>query len=103
MLHGSMLGRMSRPLPSSRAFQPRFSLALLYFFAFFFVCCFALIAPELWRVLQSMPPGPEQQAAAQEVARRVVRPRLGIALALAMLITGAGIWLRVLPGLKRPL
>lgn len=92
---------MSRPVPSSRGFEPRFTLALLYFFGFFFVFCFALVAPELWRVLDSMPPGPEQEAAAQEAARTALQPRLGIALALALVTTGVGIWARVLPGYRR--
>jgi hypothetical protein len=92
---------VSYRVPSSRAFQPSFTLSLLYFFAFFFGFCFVLVAPELWRVLDAVPPGPEQQAAAREAARTALPPRLGTALGLAMLATGVGIWARVLPGLRR--
>jgi hypothetical protein len=91
---------MSVRVPSSRGFQPRFTLSLLYFFAFFFGFCFVLVAPELLRVLESMPPGPEQEAAAREAARSALAPRLGSALGLAILATGVGIWARLLPGLR---
>ncbi len=91
---------MSRGVQSSRGFEPRFTLALLYFFGFFFVFCFLLVAPELWRVLESVPPGPEQEAAAQLAARTALPPRLGQALGLAILATGVGIWARLLPGLR---
>jgi len=92
---------VSRNVPSSRAFQPRFTLTLLYFFAFFFAFCFVLVAPELWRVLDTVPHGPGQEAIAHEAARNALRPRLGVALGLAALATGVGIWTRKLPGLRR--
>jgi hypothetical protein len=72
----------------------------LYFFAFFFGFCFVLVAPELWRVLEGVPPGPEQEAAARAAARTALPPRLGTALGLAVLTTGVGIWARLLPGLR---
>ena len=83
-------------------FQPRFTLGLLYLFGFFFVYCLLLVAPSLVEVAQTVPPGPEQREAAQEVAREVVRPRLWIALALAAVTTTLCAHFRVLPGMRGP-
>ncbi len=59
-----------------------------------------LVVPELVRVLESTPPGPEQQEAAKELVHAVFRPRLPFAVALAIGATAAGIWFKVLPGLR---
>jgi hypothetical protein len=80
-------------------FQPRFTLSILYLFGFFFLYCVLLVAPSLLEVLQSVPPGPEQQEAAQQVAHEVVRPRLWVAALLSALTTVLGAHYRVLPGL----
>jgi hypothetical protein len=60
----------------------------------------ALALPALWDVLHSMPPGPEQQAAAEQAAREAVRGRLLPAFLLALASLVAGIRFQVLPGLR---
>src|SRR3970282_1242148 len=85
------------------SFQPRFTLSLVYLAGFFLLYALLFVAPELWRVLASMPPGPEQQEVAQRVAREAVRTRLGVVLAAAVATTGLAIYLRVLPGMRAPL
>lgn len=89
-----------RPRPSS-GFRPSNTLLLLYFAAIFLFFAFALIVPALWPLLESPVTGPELQALAEETARTAVRPRLGLALGLAVVATGVGAWLRILPGLRR--
>ncbi len=81
-------------------FQPRFTLSILYLFGFFFLYCLLLVAPSLLEVAQTVPPGPEQQEAAQQVAHEVVRPRLWIAVVLSALTTILGAHYRILPGLQ---
>jgi hypothetical protein len=81
-------------------FQPRFTLGLVYLFGFFFLYCMILIAPSLIAVLQEVPAGPEQQQAAEEVAREVIRPRLWIAFGLSAITTVAGAHYRLLPGFR---
>jgi hypothetical protein len=81
-------------------FQPRFTLGILYLFGFFFVYCLLLVAPSLLEVLETVPTGPEQQQAAEQVAREVVRPRLWIAVLLSALTTVLGAHYRVLPGMR---
>lgn len=73
---------------------------LLYLFVFFFLYCFALVAPALWHVLQSQPPGPEQQEMAKQVARETVRPRLVLAFVAALVTVAAGSWKGHLPGTR---
>jgi len=98
---------MSAPSPdplrrrSSPTFQPRFTLSLAYLAFFFVFFCLVLILPELLELVESMPPGPELQQAAKEAAREAVRPRLPLALLLAVAATGLGSYFRVLPGLRR--
>jgi hypothetical protein len=81
-------------------FQPRFTLSILYLFGFFFLYCLLLVAPSLFSLLQAMPPGPEQQAAAEELAREVVAPRLWLAAVLSAVTTVVGAHYRVLPGMR---
>jgi len=78
--------------------RPRFTLMMLYLFAFFFLFCMILVGPALWHVLQSMPPGPEQEEAARVAAREAARGKLGIAFVLAVTATGIGVYQRWLPG-----
>jgi hypothetical protein len=82
------------------AFQPRFTLSILYLFAFFFAYCLLLIAPSLLEILRTVPPGPEQQEAAEQIAHEVVRPRLWIAVVSSALTTILGAHFRLLPGMR---
>ena len=77
-------------------------MAVLYVGGFFVVFAFLLILPELLAVLRDVPPGPEQERIAHEVAQRAAGPRLLWALGLALAALGLGSYLQVLPGLKRP-
>ena len=90
------------PPRGGATFRPRFTLTILYFFAFLLLFCAALAAPALLEVLRSVPPGPEQEAAAREAARRaLVTPRVPIAALAALATTALGIVARILPGLRR--
>jgi hypothetical protein len=90
-----------RPPPRGGAvFRPRFTLTILYFFGFLLLFCLAVAAPALYEVLQSAPPGPEQQTLAREAARRAVGPRLPIAALAALAATAVGTGARLLPGLR---
>jgi len=92
------------PLPPRRRpppFRPSFTLALVYVAGFFVLYAVLLILPELLRVLADVPPGPEQQKIAEEVAREAARPRLAWAVAAALVSVGLGSYLRILPGLKQ--
>ena len=81
--------------------QPRMTLGIVYVLVFFFLYALALAGPALHQVLVSMPPGPEQEAMAEEVAREAVRGRLGIALVASLLtVAGAG-YAKLLPGIRR--
>jgi len=91
---------MLAPRRGGATFRPRFTLTLLYFFAFLLLFAFALAVPALLEVLRSTPPGPEQQAIAREAARRAVGPRLPIAAFAALVVTGIGICTRALPGFR---
>jgi len=82
-------------------FRPSFTLALVYVVAFFTLYAVLLILPELLRVLAEVPPGPEQQEIAEQVAREAARPRIAYAMALALLSVGLGSYLKILPGLKQ--
>jgi hypothetical protein len=97
-------GRDERPPPYYRkkgtAFEPRFTLGILYLFGFFFVYCLLLVSPALLEVLRSVPPGPEQEEAARGAAREAVQPRLWIAVVASALSTVLGAHYRVLPGMR---
>ncbi len=81
-------------------FRPVAMLSLLYFTLFFFAFGLLLVVPELSNVLGTTPPGPEQQAAAERAVHAVFRPRLPIALVLALVATAAGGRFKLLPGLR---
>ena len=87
---------------SGAAFRPRFTVTILYFFAFLLLFCLAIAAPALLEVLREVPPGPEQEAAAHEAARRAVAPRLPVAALAALATTAVGTVTRILPGLRQP-
>jgi len=91
---------MTLPPRGGATFRPRFTLTILYFFAFLLLFCSAIALPPLTEVLRSTPPGPEQQAIAREAARRAVAPRLPIAALASLVATGIGIYARVLPGFR---
>lgn len=91
------------PYPHAKArpramMRPRFTLMMLYLFVFFFVFCLILVGPALWEVLQSMPPGPEQEEAARLAARDAAQGKLGLAFLLATAATGLGSYTGWLPG-----
>ena len=90
-----------RPPPRGGAtFRPRFTLTILYFFAFLLLFCAALAAPALYRVWQSVPPGPEQEMIAREAARRALSARVPLAALAALVATGIGVYARALPGFR---
>ncbi len=94
---------MSAPPPSRpQPFQPRFTVGLFYLAGFFFLYCLALIAPALWQVLQTVAPGPEQEQAAADAARKAIRGRLLLALLAALVTTALGGKAGWLPGMRPP-
>ena len=82
--------------------RPRFALGMIYVMAFFALYCVALITPQLWHVLQTVPTGPEQERVAQELAKRAIQPRLLLALGLAIGTTAIGMAKGWLPGTRPP-
>jgi len=83
------------------AFRPRITLMLVYVAAFFFCYCLALVAPGLIEIWQELPqaPGAADLERAEQTAMRIARPRLGLALAAAVVTTAAGGSAGLLPGL----
>ena len=75
-------------------------LGLLYFALLFFVIGLLLVLPELVQVFRETTPGPEQQAAAERAVHEVFRPRLPMALVLALAVTVAGAHFKLLPGFR---
>jgi ABC-type uncharacterized transport system permease subunit len=86
------------PLPRRTSFRPRATLGLLYFFGFFFVFCFLLVGPVLWRGFQAVSADAAQWDAAQQAVQQAMAPRLWIALVLAAAATLIGGRTGVLPG-----
>ncbi len=80
------------------AFRPRATIGLFYLVIFFFLFSFLQVLPDLLGLLGEMPPGPEQQRAAQEVARHNVNPLA--AAVLSLLTTALGSHFQVLPGMR---
>jgi hypothetical protein len=83
-------------------FQPRFTLTILYLFAFFLLYCAILVAPTLIDVARTLPPGPEQQQAAEAAAREALRGNLLPVFLAALASVSLGAWTRRLPGLRPP-
>ncbi len=81
--------------------RPVSLLILAYFCGAVVLFSFVLVLPALWPLLGSASPGPEIERLAKETAHQALRPRLGLAVLLAVVATAAGVWLQVLPGLKR--
>jgi len=96
-MSGARPTRRPRTVP-----RPFFTLAVLYIFGFFFLYAFALVTPALLEVLRSMPPGPEQQAAAEQAAHEAASGRMGLAFALSLATVVLGVWSRKLPGFRGP-
>ncbi|HVH17335.1 MAG TPA: hypothetical protein VNF72_03450 [Myxococcota bacterium] len=92
-------------LPRRRpaSFRPRATLALLYFLVFFFLFCFLLVGPVLWRGFQAVSSDPEQWDAAQQAVQQAMTPRLWIAVVLAAAATVIGGRTGVLPGSREKL
>lgn len=90
----------ARSRPPRPTLQPRFTLGIIYILLFFFIYCFLLVTPSLIEVLRTVPPGPEQEEIAREVAREAIQPRLWIALALAVATTAIGVSRGLLPGTR---
>lgn len=80
-----------------RRFRPRFTIGILYLAGFFFFFAFLQILPDLIQLLE-LPPGPDQEAAAKELARRKSNPLLSLILSVAA--TSAGAYYEFLPGLS---
>ncbi|MDJ0846769.1 MAG: hypothetical protein QNK04_00165 [Myxococcota bacterium] len=90
------------PRSPSPAFQPRFTLSLLYLFGFFLLYALLLAAPELSSVAPPADPSQDEAAkqALAEVVRHAVRPRLPIAFLGAIVTVLAGAHFGFLPGLR---
>ena len=67
------------------------------FFAFFIAI---FVMPELLRLLREMPPGPEQQEMAKQIAKQAAQPRLLYAFGAALGTVALGARLQILPGLR---
>jgi hypothetical protein len=80
--------------------RPFFTLAIVYVFGFFFVYAFALVAPALMEVANSVPPGPEQQAAAERAAYQAAQGKMGLAFVLSLATVVLGVWTKKLPGYR---
>jgi hypothetical protein len=91
--------RLTRRRPP--AFKPSFTLLIAYVVGFFVAYALLLILPELLSVLAEVPPGPEQQEIAEQVARDAARPRIAYAVALTLITVGLGSYLKILPGLRQ--
>lgn len=94
------------PRPSRRRphpFRPRFTITLFYLFGIFVLYALLLAAPALIEVFETIPPGPEQQAAAERVTQDALRaPRIWIVAGLALITTAIGTRTGWLPGTQRP-
>lgn len=82
--------------------RPFFTLAIVYIFAFFFLYTVAMVAPALLEVMRELPPGPEQQAAAERAAFEAARGRIGLAFILSLATVVLGVWSQKLPGFRAP-
>ncbi|UCE86424.1 MAG: hypothetical protein JSU66_01405 [Deltaproteobacteria bacterium] len=74
----------------------------MYFLAFFFGILWLMAMPAMLDVARNVPPGPAQREAAREATAAAVRPKLPVALGLALLATGLGIYTGRLPGTRPP-
>ena len=80
--------------------RPFFTLAIVYIFGFFFLYAVAFVAPAMFEVLNSMPPGPEQQAAAEQATYEAAEGRMDLAFLLSLVTVVLGVWSGKLPGFR---
>ena len=81
-------------------FEPRFTLILVYFFAFVVAWGLVLAGPEIAAGLRALPPDTDPAAAGRETVRQALDGRIPSVVGAAVVSMGALLWLRVLPGLK---
>lgn len=98
---------MSEPPPPTRRraapFRPRFTIALFYLVGIFVLYSLLLAAPGLIEVYETIPPGPEQQAAAEHATQDALRaPRIWIVAGLTLITTAIGTRTGWLPGTRAP-
>jgi len=79
-------------------FRPRFTIGLAYLVAFFLLFCFLQVLPDLMALIETVPPGPEQEAAATQIMRERVNLLLAVVLSLGA--TSLGSYYSVLPGMR---
>ena len=84
-----------RPPPGK--YRPRFIIGIIYLVGFFFLFAFLQILPDLVGLLD-LPPGPEQERAARELAREQSDPLTS--LLLSVLVTSLGGYYQILPGMR---
>jgi hypothetical protein len=84
----------------SSSYRPRATIGLFYFFGFFWLFCFVLIAPTLWQAYQDVSADAAKWDAAQQSVQAAFRPRLWLAVGLAAGITVVGGRFRLLPGTR---
>ena len=88
---------MKKNRSQGQRFRPRFTIGILYIAGFFFFFAFLQIMPDLIQLLD-LPPGPDQEIAAQELARKKSNPLLTLLLSVGA--TAAGAYYALLPGLS---
>ena len=93
---------MDHPPPRRRApsFRPRFTIGVAYLVGFFFLYAILMLIPAMTDVLASVPPGPEQEEIAKDLARRTFAPLLPVAAGLSLISTLLGAFFEILPGLR---
>jgi hypothetical protein len=84
----------SRPPP----FRPRFTIGIAYLATFLVLFSFLQVLPDLIGLLGSMPPGPEQQTAAEAIMRDGSSPFVSLVLSLG--VTALGSYYQLLPGMR---
>jgi len=93
-------------MPERARFQPRFTVAIVYFALFFALYAALLVLPALLEVVRPIPGDPaEEEALRQEAfaaARQAARGRLPLAVVATLVTVGGLAWARVLPGMRGP-
>jgi len=93
-------------MPERARFQPRFTVAIVYFTLFFVLYAALLVLPALLEVVRPIPADPAAEEAlrqeAFEAAREAARGRLPLAVVATLVTVGGLAWARVLPGMRGP-
>jgi len=93
-------------MPEPVRFQPRFTVAIVYFALFFALYAALLVLPALLGVVRPIPEDPAAEEAlrqeAFEAAREASRGRLPLAVLASLVTVGGLAWARVLPGMRGP-